>query len=134
MVTSKAQGQMQLVSNYELSTEMCLLARSVVGSLGNRLFHIFLFIMLTRPRKVDKHEVLGRLKNDIYKIINTYSETSKEESPRTSVIYYGRRLIIVNLSNRSRNARTRRNSIFEPSEYANYCDRFLNWLELLEGM
>lgn len=61
-------------------------AKGVVEDLQNDPCFILVTNKLARPQKVDKHKVLGRLNNDVYKIINTDSQTFEAESPPMSVI------------------------------------------------
>lgn len=80
LVAKKAQGLLDLSSDYELATKWCVPARGIVGFLRNSPFYILVTNTLSRPQKVYKRKVLGRLTDDIYNIINKYLKISIDES------------------------------------------------------
>lgn len=103
--------------------------------LTERSFYILVTNILKRPQKVDKRKVLGRLTDEIDKIINNDSQTSEIGLPPKIVINTVEK---EKLSSTKMAAGRKKKDwldfLFIPHDYGNYRDEFVNMLDPFASM
>lgn len=85
LATTKAEGLLHFDPNLSVARKECLPAKRILESLPNSLFFIFFSCTTREKQSSEKQKVLGRLTNNVYKIINTDTQKSKDESSSFSV-------------------------------------------------
>lgn len=86
MVTTKAQGLLRLEPDYILTTQRRPSAKSIVKTVPNCCFSIFVTNTPTILQQVDKYMVFGHRNDDICDMTKTVQQTSKDESSPSRVV------------------------------------------------
>lgn len=134
MVTTRVQGLLKIEPDYELDIKERLPTNGIVEALSNRHFDVLVTNIIKSPLKVDRTQVLGRLTDQIEKVVATDLQKSENGLPPKSFI----NIVVSKYSSTKKVVDLKtsdcRDSMFIPNKQATCSNKFTAMLETFGSM